>query len=124
MKEKMLKVIFAIFLFAAMSHVTFAADPSYNETYCRSCHGNTVDRHHLLLVNGTHQCTDCHATKYDSQNHTYYQEVIRNCVTCHATTAHSCVSCHLEVNSSDLGSHSTLNDLPLQVISYGKRGGE
>ncbi len=107
MRDKMLKVIIAVFLLAAMSHVAFASD--YNETYCRSCHGTTVDRHHLLTAGGRYQCTDCHAMKYDSQNQTYYPEVIRNCVTCHTATAHSCISCHPQVSSSDLGLHSSMN---------------
>ena len=107
MNDRMLKVIFAIFLFVAMSHVTFASE---NETYCRTCHGITVDRHHLLLVNGNYQCTDCHAMKYDPQNNTYYPEVIRNCVTCHAAIDHTCMSCHPQVTSTDLGLHSAMND--------------
>jgi hypothetical protein len=108
MKNKMLKVIFAIFLLAAMSPVTFASYPSYDtETDCRNCHGITADQHHLLVANGTKQCTDCHAMKYDTQNKTYYPEVIRNCLACHGgkdhTDAHhllvqqglfACMDCH------------------------------
>ncbi|PWB56939.1 MAG: hypothetical protein C3F06_00150 [Candidatus Methanoperedenaceae archaeon] len=106
MKNRVWKIIIAIFLFTAISHTTFA---DTNETYCRSCHGNTVDRHHLLLPSGTYQCTDCHVMKYDTQNQTYYPEVIRNCQTCHALTAHTCMSCHPQVSSSDLGLHSSMN---------------
>jgi hypothetical protein len=112
MKNRMLKLIFVVFLFAAMSHVTFASDTTYNETYCRSCHGVTADRHHLLVVNGTHQCTDCHAMKYDSQKQTYYPEVIRNCLICHSSQIHfDCISCHspADVNISLFAGHSNIN---------------
>jgi subtilisin len=62
----------------------------YNtETDCRSCHGITVDRHHLLVANGTHQCMDCHVMKYDNQSQTYYPEVIRSCLTCHVGKDHT-----------------------------------
>jgi hypothetical protein len=64
--------------------------PSYNtEEDCRSCHGITVDRHHHLVPDGTHQCTDCHAMKYDTQNQIYYPDVIRNCLTCHVGKDHT-----------------------------------
>lgn len=113
MKNRMLTLISAIFLLAAMSFVTFASYPSYDtETDCRSCHGNTVDRHHLLLVNPAHQCTDCHVMKYDTQNQTYYPEVIRNCLTCHPTQNHiDCIACHspVDVNISLFGRHANIN---------------
>jgi hypothetical protein len=90
MKHKMRKVIIAIFLLAAMSQGAFASYPSYNtETDCRSCHGITAERHQLLVADGTHQCTNCHAMKYDTLNQTYYPEVIRNCLTCHPRKDHT-----------------------------------
>jgi hypothetical protein len=91
MKNRTLEMIIAIFLLAAMSYGTFATSyPSYNtETDCRSCHGITADRHHLLVPNGTYQCTDCHAMKYDTQNQSYSPEVIRNCLTCHVGKDHT-----------------------------------
>lgn len=113
MKSKMLKISSAIFIFAAMSLMTFASYPSYDtEADCRNCHGNTVDRHHLLLVNGTHQCADCHVMKYDTENQSYYPEVIRNCLICHPTQNHiDCITCHspADVNISLFGRHSKIN---------------
>src|SRR5659263_1311 len=110
-KNKIFKVIIAIFLLAAMSHGAFAWSPSYNtETECRSCHGTDVsDRHHLLVANGTYQCTDCHTMKYDATTQSYYPEVIRNCLTCHPGKQHTCMECHPQVTFVDLGMHSTLN---------------
>lgn len=111
MKNRILRLLLIIFFIAAMVHVTFASD-TYNETYCRSCHGNTVDRHHLLLINGTFQCTNCHAMKYDSQNNSYYPEVFRNCIACHPAQNHiDCISCHSpsDVNISLFGRHSNIN---------------
>lgn len=82
--------------------------PSYNtEQDCRGCHGVVTDRHHLLVPNGIYQCTDCHAMKFDSQNQTYYPEIIRNCLICHPGKDHTdthhifvsqglfvCIDCH------------------------------
>ena len=93
--KKVLMTCLAILFFSAVFYqmailamaITY---PSYNnEADCRTCHGITVDRHHLLVANGTHQCTDCHAMKYDDQNQTYYPEVIRNCLTCHPGKNHT-----------------------------------
>jgi len=112
MRDKMLKVIIAVFLIAVMSHVTFASDTTYNETYCRSCHGVTVERHHLLLVNGSYQCTDCHTMKYDAEKQIYYPEVIRNCVICHPAQSHDdCIQCHspADVNITLFAGHSKIN---------------
>jgi hypothetical protein len=113
MNNMILRVIFALFLATTISIVTFASTPSYNtEADCRNCHGNTVDRHHLLLANGTHQCEDCHVMKYDTQNKTYYPEVIRNCLTCHPTQNHiDCIKCHspADVNISLFGRHANMN---------------
>ena len=112
MKDKMSKVIIALFILAAMSLVTFASYPSYDtETDCRSCHGNTVDRHHNLLANGA-QCTDCHVMKYEEQNQTYYPEVIRNCLICHPAQNHiDCIACHspADVNISLFAGHANIN---------------
>jgi hypothetical protein len=106
-------MIFAIIILAAMSLISFALYPSYNtETDCRSCHGITVDRHHLLLVNGTHKCTDCHVMKYDPVNQTPYPEIIRNCLICHPTQNHiNCIACHspADVNISLFGRHANIN---------------
>ena len=84
-------VVYAVLLGIVMCYGTFAASyPSYNsETDCRSCHGITGDRHHLMVPNGMYQCTDCHAMKYDTQNQTYYPQVIRNCLSCHPGKNHT-----------------------------------
>lgn len=111
MRNRMLIVILAIFLLTTMGHVALASDTTYNETYCRNCHGYTVDRHHLLFVNGTYQCIDCHAIKYDNQNQTYY-EVIRNCLICHPNQNHiDCITCHspADVNISLFARHANIN---------------
>ncbi|MBW6517108.1 MAG: cytochrome c family protein [ANME-2 cluster archaeon] len=82
-------LIYAVLLMIVISYGA-SSYPSYNtEEDCRSCHGITVDRHHLLIPNGTYQCTDCHAMKYDTQNQIYYPEVIRNCLTCHVGKEHT-----------------------------------
>lgn len=84
-------ILFFSVVFYQMAILAVATTyPSYNnETDCRSCHGITVDRHHLLVPNGTYQCTDCHAMKYDNETQTYYPEVIRNCLTCHPGKNHT-----------------------------------
>lgn len=93
--KKVLMTGFAILFFSAIFYqmailATAITYPSYNnETDCRNCHGITVDRHHDLVPNGTYQCTDCHAMKYDNQSQTYYPEVIRNCLTCHPAKNHT-----------------------------------
>ena len=94
-KKNMLVTGFAILFFSVVFYQTsiLASEPIYpsynNETDCRTCHGITADRHHLLVANGTHQCTDCHAIKYDNQSQTYFPEVIRNCLICHAGKNHT-----------------------------------
>lgn len=96
---KKLMISFAILLFSVIFYKTTILAiatiyPSYNtEQDCRNCHGLTdgltVDRHHFLVANGTYQCTDCHAIKYDVDNQTYYPEVIRNCLICHPGKDHT-----------------------------------
>lgn len=79
----------AVLSLIVVSYVS-SSFPSYTtEENCRSCHGITVNRHHLLVPDGTYRCTDCHAIQYDSQDHEYYPEVIRNCLICHAGTDHT-----------------------------------
>lgn len=89
--NRILVIIFTLLISMTIyNSVATTIYPSYNtEQDCRNCHGITVDRHHLLVANGTHQCTDCHAIKYDEINLTYYPEVIRNCLTCHPGKDHT-----------------------------------
>lgn len=90
--ERRLMIIFFILLaIIAITCQTLALTyPSYDtEQDCRGCHGITVERHHFLVPNSSLQCTDCHAMKFDSQNQTYYPEVIRNCLTCHPGKNHT-----------------------------------
>lgn len=85
-------IIFTVLLvMTAITYQTLAStNPSYDtEADCRSCHWITVDRHHLLVQNGTFQCTDCHEMKWDDLNQSYYPEVIRNCLTCHPHKNHT-----------------------------------
>lgn len=125
MKNKnILAKVFAVFFISAIIYqlimlalaVTY---PSYSsEADCRSCHGITVDRHHYLVQNSTFQCTDCHAIKYDTQNSTYYPEVIRNCLNCHVGKNHTdihhllvqqglfvCSDCHAILYNNETGQY-------------------
>lgn len=83
--------------------------PIYYDTEadCRTCHGIAVDRHHLLVPNGTYNCINCHAVKWSVENQTYYPEVIRDCLVCHSGKNHTdthhlfveqglyvCMDCH------------------------------
>ncbi len=65
--------------------------PSYNnESDCRGCHGSDVsNRHHLLVVNGIFQCTDCHPVQFDNITQTYSTQMIRNCLVCHPGKNHT-----------------------------------
>lgn len=84
-------IFFILLAIIAITCQTLALTyPSYDtEQDCRGCHGITVERHHFLVPNSSLQCTDCHAMKFDSQNQTYYPEVIRNCLTCHPGKNHT-----------------------------------
>lgn len=87
--ERRLKIIITVLLMITAITYQSLASPSYNsEADCRSCHWITVDRHHLLVQNGTFQCIDCHEMKWDDLNKSYYPEVIRNCLTCHPDKNH------------------------------------
>ncbi|HEY9204668.1 MAG TPA: cytochrome c3 family protein, partial [Candidatus Methanoperedens sp.] len=109
-----LVIVISVLLAAAAVYQVFALSTlavsaplyyteTYTETYCRNCHGNVADRHHLLAQNGTYQCTDCHAMKWDNDSQSYYPEVIRNCLNCHAGEIHSdCIACHVNGNPGDV----------------------
>lgn len=56
---------------------------SKTEEVCRTCHGNTPDRHHYLVANGTYQCKDCHPVVYNSTTQSYTTQIIRDCLVCH-----------------------------------------
>ena len=93
-KNKRMVTVIAISFFSVIFYGIIVANatiyPTYdNEADCRGCHGLTANRHHFLVANGTHQCTDCHAMKYDNQSQSYYPEVIRNCLTCHVEKNHT-----------------------------------
>lgn len=96
-----LVLIFSIlFAIVAISNISLATVyPTYNnETDCRGCHGNGTSngifkdvptRHHLLVANGSFQCTDCHPVQYDNVTQTYSTQVIRNCLICHPGKNHT-----------------------------------
>lgn len=90
--NKMFMIAFIVLLIgiATVYNALAIVYPSYNtEQDCRGCHGIVANRHHLLVSNGTYRCTDCHAMKFDSQNQTYYPEIIRNCLICHPGKNHT-----------------------------------
>jgi hypothetical protein len=99
MKKKKLMIGFAILFFSVISMTMVASAivfPTYdNETDCRGCHGNdakinnVATRHHLLAVNGTHQCTDCHPVQFDNVTQKYSTQIIRNCLICHPGKNHN-----------------------------------
>lgn len=99
MKNKKFMIGFVILFFSVLSMTMVASAivyPTYdNETDCRGCHGNDVTinnvatRHHLLAVNGTHQCTDCHPVQFDNVTQKYSTQIIRNCLICHPGKNHN-----------------------------------
>lgn len=94
MKKKKLMIGFVVLFFLVISTTILASAtvyPKYNtEQDCRGCHGSDVsDRHHLLVANGTRQCTDCHPIQYDNVTQQYSPQVIRNCLICHPGKDHT-----------------------------------
>ena len=122
-KRYFLGLILTGLLLVVSSYVTSATVyPSYNtEADCRGCHGSDVsDRHHLLVVNGLFQCTNCHRMIYDNSTQTYSPELIRNCLVCHPGKNHAdthhifasqglfvCSDCHPVVYDNSTQTYST-----------------
>ncbi len=123
MRKKFLGLVFAILLLGVLTYVASATVyPSYNtEADCRGCHGSDVsNRHHMLVVNGLFQCTDCHPMIYDNSTQTYSPELIRNCLVCHPGKNHAqihhlfasqglfvCSDCHPVVYDNSTQTYST-----------------
>jgi hypothetical protein len=125
-------VFFALFLVSLAFVLNMASAtvyPSYNNaTDCRGCHGSDssttiptpATRHHLLVVNGSFQCQDCHPVSYDNSTGTYSTEIIRDCEVCHPGKNHTqvhhilasqglfqCQDCHPVVFDNTTGTYST-----------------
>jgi hypothetical protein len=124
-----LVLITAIFAIIAICQLGLATVyPSYdNATDCRGCHGNDnsttiptpATRHHLLVVNGIYQCTDCHPVIYNNVTQTYSTQIIRDCLVCHVGKNHTnihhiltsqglfvCSDCHPVVFNNQTGTYS------------------
>lgn len=107
--ERKYMIITIFLLIVAFSYQTLARTPSYEtEEDCRSCHGITVDRHHMLAAYDTYNCINCHPVNWSNENQSYYTEVTRNCLICHPGKNHTevhhilasqglfgCTDCHL-----------------------------
>jgi hypothetical protein len=55
-------------------------------TECRVCHGNTNDRHHLLVTGKGYECLDCHDVLTETE--TFEVVVVRDCLVCHGMEVH------------------------------------
>src|SRR5450759_456027 len=120
MKKKKLTIGFVVLFFVVISTTILASAtvyPKYNtEQDCRGCHGSDVsDRHHLLVANGTRQCTDCHPIQYDNVTQQYSPQVIRNCLICHPGKDHTDV--HHILASKGLFVCSDCHPLTYDVVS-------